>query len=108
MGALQMIRKRKMIAQKGRCYYCDLPMWDVAAATVPLKELRCTAEHLHPRSEGGKDISDNIVAACLYCNTMRHRCKQPRSPKAHRQHVRKRMAAGKWLAVRFAFGSSQA
>jgi len=107
MGALQTIRKRKMIAQKGRCFYCDLPMWDAAAATVGMDALRCTAEHLKPRSEGGKDTSDNIVAACQYCNTMRHRCKQPCSPKAHRQHVRKRMAAGKWLAVRFAAWSTQ-
>ena len=82
MGVLKNIRKKKMNAQGGRCYYCDLPMWDDATArvshehckkTMPLKALRCTAEHLHPRSEGGMNSTDNIVAACLYCNNQRHR-----------------------------------
>ena len=117
MGALKNIRKKKMIAQRGRCYYCDLPMWDDAAAAVPrehsrmkmpLKALRCTAEHLHPRSEGGVNTAGNIVAACLYCNNQRHRRKRPLSPEAHRQRVQKRMAGGKWLSAQFASWSQQA
>ncbi len=105
MGALKNIRRKKMIAQGGRCYYCDLLMWDDAATTAPraqrtkaaMKGLRCTAEHLHPRSEGGRNTADNIVAACWYCNNRRHRRKLPLSPEAHRQHVQQRMAAGRWL-----------
>lgn len=95
-----------MIAQGGRCYYCGLPMWDNAASASfksahikigSLPQLRCTAEHLHARSEGGKDLPANIVAACLYCNRSRHRAKLPLSAEAYRDHVRKRMAAGRWL-----------
>ena len=108
MKALKNLRRKKMLAQGGRCFYCDLPMWDEALdPSLPLacrsaelpKILRCTAEHLHPRSEGGANTSDNIVAACWYCNNTRHRRKQPLSPEAHRAHVQQRMAAGRWLAA---------
>lgn len=117
MGALRYIRKKKMIAQGGRCYYCDLPMWDDSTATLsqehcriklPLKALRCTAEHLHPRSEGGGNKAGNIVAACLYCNNHRHRRKLPLSPEAHRQLVQQRMAVGKWLTPEFTSWSLRA
>ena len=30
-----------------------------------------TAEHLVPRSKGGRNTKDNIVAACLRCNQTR-------------------------------------
>ncbi|MEY8095817.1 HNH endonuclease [Falsihalocynthiibacter sp. S25ZX9] len=63
------------------------------------KFLRCTAEHLLPRSEGGGNAAENIVAACWYCNTARHRRKYPPSPEAHRTRVRRRMAAGRWLTA---------
>lgn len=108
MGTLKNIRRSKMHAQGGRCYYCGLPMWDPALVNEPpaiyrtqavQKKLRCTAEHLLPRSEGGVNSAKNIVAACWYCNTRRHHKRQPLSPDAHRAHVRKRMAAGKWLAA---------
>jgi 5-methylcytosine-specific restriction endonuclease McrA len=108
MKALKNMRRKKMLAQGGRCFYCDLPMWDEALdPCLPIscrstglpKILRCTAEHLHPRSEGGANTSDNIVAACWYCNNSRHRRKRPLSPEAHRAHVQQRMAAGRWLAA---------
>lgn len=60
--------------------------------------LRCTAEHLHPRSEGGKDTKNNIVAACLYCNRTRHAAKVPLEPSQYQQRVRRLMRRGKWLA----------
>jgi hypothetical protein len=113
MGALKNIRRTKMLAQKGRCYYCGLPMWDDAVNDCPPAEcrsvrqpkiLRCTAEHLLPRSEGGADTAENIVAACLYCNQTRHRAKRPKSPEGHRSHVQRRMAAGRWLAAQVATG----
>lgn len=53
MNPLQKTRKLKMIEQKGRCYYCDLPMWDNKAHTLPREKnraisspsaLQCTAE----------------------------------------------------------------
>ena len=58
MGKLPNIRRTKMRAQEGRCYYCGLPMWDPelkeaapASCLTPIlrKYLLCTAEHLHPR-----------------------------------------------------------
>lgn len=107
MGALKHIRKKKMIAQEGRCHYCGLPMWEDDEATASPsgtgkkpgpRQLRCTAEHLHARSEGGGNSPDNIVAACWYCNSHRHRRKSPPSPEAYRLHVQQRMAAGRWLA----------
>ena len=114
MGALKHIRRKKMIAQGGRCYYCGLPMWDDAAEKASLRKanemagpkiLRCTAEHLHARSDGGGNSADNIVAACWYCNNLRHRRKRPLSPEAHRHRVQQRMAAGKWLAALSGNGS---
>lgn len=108
MKALKNLRRKKMIAQEGLCYYCGLHMWDEALnlclpvscrATRLPKILRCTAEHLHPRSEGGANTPDNIVAACWYCNISRHRRKRPQSPEGHRVHVQKRMAAGRWHAA---------
>jgi hypothetical protein len=117
MPELSRIRTEKMIAQDGRCYYCDLPMWDKTMSramrtankdTSHLPQMVCTAEHLRPRSEGGDDTPSNIVAACLYCNQARHRAKQPRSPEAHRAHVGQRMAAGRWLVPIFARTSTSA
>lgn len=108
MTALKNIRRRKMLAQEGRCYYCGLPMWD-AALDHPLpatgnagrrpRALQCTAEHLLPRSEGGADTAENIVAACLFCNSARHQRKRPPTPEAYRVYVQRRMAAGRWLAA---------
>lgn len=109
MGTLKTIRQSKMLAQRGRCYYCGLPMWDPALGVEPPTlcttrslqiYLRCTAEHLRPRSEGGANTVQNIVAACWFCNSRRHHRKQPLSPDAHRAHVRRQMAAGKWLAAK--------
>lgn len=109
MGSLKNIRRMKMLAQGGRCYYCGLPMWEEGAdprlppicrASILPKSLRCTAEHLLAQSEGGSNSAENIVAACLYCNSGRHRRKCPPSPEAFRSHARKRMVAGKWLAAR--------
>lgn len=108
MGKLSNIRRTKMLAQGGRCYYCGLPMWDpelanavpeIYRAPAMRKYLRCTAEHLHPRSDGGANVAANIVAACWYCNTRRHHRKEPPSPDIHRARVRERMANGKWLAA---------
>lgn len=116
MGALKNIRRTKMLAQAGRCYYCGLPMWDDALNDCPAAEcrrgrqpktLRCTAEHLLPRSEGGANTAENIVAACLYCNQTRHRAKRPKSSGAYRAYVRRRMAAGRWLAAQVAAGSER-
>jgi len=77
--------------QRGLCWYCEVPM----RADGPLM---CTAEHLLPRSEGGRDERDNIVAACRYCNRHRHRRRAQLEPAAHRERVRGRLSAGRWNA----------
>lgn len=87
-------RQRAFTRQSGRCYYCDLPMW--AAPPAGLKLLKCTAEHLLARCEGGRDDLGNIVAACLYCNRTRHRMENPPSPSEYRLEVQRRMAQGHW------------
>lgn len=91
-------------AQGGRCFYCQLPMWRSAPEELaPLglrartaTPLRCTAEHLVARQDGGGDGRANLAAACWFCNQGRHRRKQPLSPDAYRALVRQRMAKGKW------------
>ncbi|NRG18507.1 HNH endonuclease [Rhizobiales bacterium] len=103
---IQSIRKKKFKAQNGRCFYCRSPMWEPGSfdAFVRTHELsrqsadffRCTAEHLHPRSDGGKDQASNIVAACLFCNATRHKAKTPMEPGSYALKARRRLAAGKW------------
>lgn len=58
--------------------------------------LRCTAEHLVARQDGGKDVEGNIAAACLLCNSSRHKRKTPPAPDAYRAFVQGRLAKGKW------------
>lgn len=45
-----------------------------------VKHLQCTAEHLLPREDGGQDIASNIVAACRWCNKMRHQSRRGKAP----------------------------
>jgi 5-methylcytosine-specific restriction endonuclease McrA len=87
--------------QRGRCYYCKLPMWEVDPKTFASKhgltlrqgrQLRSTAEHLQARSEGGSDERSNIVAACSLCNRSRHRPKRPKAPEVWRVICRRRAA----------------
>ncbi|MGY5808447.1 HNH endonuclease [Rhizobium sp. LEGMi198b] len=78
--------------QRGRCCYCGNPMWEAAIEPLDeakkrfaeprlekwfktpdalLESFRCTAEHCIARSDGGTDAPDNIVAACMLCNSTR-------------------------------------
>jgi len=66
-------RKSAYNAQSGRCYYCDLLMWEsdcksfAQAHKISLSQaklVKCTAEHLEARKDGGNDTKKNIVAAC--------------------------------------------
>ena len=96
--------------QKGRCFYCHAPMWQYDPKIIvrryglspgQVAMLKCTAEHLIARSEGGGDASHNIVAACLCCNQRRHRMRPPPSPDAYLEHVRKRLDAKRWWPLKF-------
>lgn len=91
--------------QNGRCYYCGSPMWlnnqkDFAIQhSISISEatkLKCTAEHLVPRCDGGDNCKRNIVAACLFCNGTRHRIKNPPAPIQYKEHVQRRLNKGKW------------
>ncbi|MEA9709297.1 HNH endonuclease [Xanthomonas campestris] len=58
---------------------------------------QCTAEHLLAQQDGGKDVADNIVAACCLCNLRRHKRQGPApSPNVFKKLVRKRLAMGRW------------
>jgi HNH endonuclease len=104
MNTLVRLRRLAFTAQQGRCFYCAVPMWlahpSDLAGFDPLSKfapyLKCTAEHLKPVSEGGRDEPGNIVAACRFCNWTRHRTKKVLSPERYAQRVRARVALGRW------------
>ncbi len=101
-------RVRAFKCQDGKCFYCGVPMWennadecrDYAGLSPKLKRrIRCTAEHLEARVDGGSDAYENLVAACWFCNQLRHRRPTPLGPKRYRKLVRARMRARKWHPV---------
>lgn len=107
---LPSLRRQAARTQAYRCYYCNQPMWDdnptalvsgLGLTKAQAKWFRCTAEHLHAKSQGGRDSRENIVAACLYCNRTRHVAKRPLAPHEYKHYVVKRMRAGRWLASMF-------
>lgn len=99
-------RRAAAISQGFLCRYCHLPMWEVDLQSFASRYglssrqamlLRCTAEHLRARQEGGGRGRTNIAAACLYCNALRHRARTPLSPEAYATYVQRRLACGRWL-----------
>ena len=104
-NTLQKLRNAAYSTQEGRCYYCRVPMWlyvpEELTESLDLthgeaSKLRCTAEHLTPRSEGGRDVHNNIVAACLHCNCTSHMRKVPPAADEYLNDVRCRVQCGKW------------
>ena len=103
---IQTHRHSAFLAQQGRCYYCGLPTWEsdpesfatahsISAAAA--QQFKCTAEHLQARQDGGQDRAQNIVAACLCCNSRRHSGrKQAPSPASYKDLVQKRLRKGRW------------
>jgi 5-methylcytosine-specific restriction endonuclease McrA len=63
------MRAKLYARQGGRCYYCDR---DMTLRTFriqdQLRDEDVTVEHLVPRVLGGRDIPQNLVAACHGCN----------------------------------------
>ena len=108
---IQSLRRQAFNRQGGRCCYCNVRMWAQLPAELTGSKcgavagrLRCTAEHLEPRSEGGPDTASNIAAACAHCNHTRHKRKKPPEPAVYREEVRRRVARGGWH-VRWVFES---
>lgn len=107
MKRLGSLRRLAAHRQSQCCFYCGLPMWEqeptTFARTYRLTDrqarlLKCTAEHLLPRSEGGPDTGSNIVAAHLFCNRQRHVVRNPLSATEYKHVVNARMKCGRWLA----------
>ena len=108
MSQLSKLRKSAYQSQNCRCYYCGLPMWcdqqlgafvaDYAISARLARLLRCTAEHLQAQQDGGRNKQSNIAAACLFCNSHRHkgRGNAAPAPEVYKAHITKRMAKGKW------------
>ncbi len=101
-------RKAAYIQQNSRCYYCNQPMWlgdlDDFTRRFNLKEsqyrkLECTAEHLHAQKDGGSNAPENIVAACRYCNQLRHRRRKEMDPQAYKALVQRRLSARRWHGI---------
>ena len=95
------IQSRRISAfhrQQGLCYYCDKLMWETTycQSNPGRRDLQCTAEHLIPRSEGGSNSAENIVAACLFCNITRHRSRDVQTPEKYRDKVQRRLRMGRW------------
>lgn len=102
------IPKNRLVAfkrQAGSCYYCGFPMWiqqpKEFAGTFRISQgssarFQCTAEHLVARQDGGSDSSKNIVAACRFCNSTRHRIPSAPDPTTYKKRVQRRVNAGKW------------
>ncbi len=101
---VQVLRQRAFERQGGKCYYCSVAMWFTSpvelaggsAKRSTCARLRCTAEHLIPRCEGGPNTSENIVAACAHCNVTRHKRKRPPAPSEYRDQVVRRVRRGTW------------
>lgn len=112
------IRKARSAAaskQKHRCWYCGFPIWEADPAAfarvhgLTLRQasrFRCTAEHLVARSDDGTNAKLNIVAACLFCNAMRHKRPHPPAHDRYREQVVRavcrRMWHPKWAYVALA------
>lgn len=99
---IRSLRLQAFQQQQGRCWYCGVQMWHLSPAelsSVPARSasrLRCTAEHLTPKCEGGRDEAGNIVAACAHCNHTRHQRKKPPQPEMYLVDIRKRLSRGGW------------
>lgn len=103
--SLKKNRARAFDLQKGRCFYCGFLMWLQDPAELPLsavispralKRFMCTAEHKIAKADGGSNTSENIVAACRFCNQQRHRRKKPLNSEAYKRLVQARVRRRKW------------
>ena len=105
LNKLAKIRSVRVQQQNGVCYYCRQPMCSGELSEYASRygmtlraaaRLQATAEHLVARCEGGSDTLENIVAACRFCNSIRHFAKHPLPPEAYGEKARKRLSRGKW------------
>jgi hypothetical protein len=104
---LRQLRQQAFQKQSHYCFYCKYPIWDrdgedfSRAHKLPYrlaKHLKCTAEHLVARQDGGQNTVDNVVAACAWCNKMRHHHRQHKAPDAaaYGTQVSRLISLGRW------------
>ncbi|OGT72693.1 MAG: hypothetical protein A3H44_06440 [Gammaproteobacteria bacterium RIFCSPLOWO2_02_FULL_57_10] len=95
--------------QNEHCWYCSQPMWEKNSADFrqrfnltesQARKLQCTGEHLLAWRDGGTNKQENIVAACWYCNSRRHRGKKELDPLRHRDRVQRELQAEGWHGLR--------
>lgn len=100
---LRFLRQQAFVRQNGKCWYCAAPMWE--RESVPpfgtctfkaVQRLRCTAEHLVARRDGGPTHPTNIVAACAHCNRTRHKQRKPLHAEHYFRKVQHRMTKRQW------------
>jgi len=105
MPKLSKLRHEAFLNQSGRCHYCESPIWlegkkgfakKYSISVSMAEQFRCTAEHLVARCDGGDNSQGNIVAACIFCNSTRHRIKCPPSPSQYKELVQRWLNKGKW------------
>ena len=53
------LRRKVLIRDRWHCHYCDVMLYEQEGPTV---------DHKVPKSRGGKNTLDNLVAACRWCN----------------------------------------
>ena len=103
-------RQKAYQQQLGCCIYCYKPMWvekpegfaiKFKLTKRQVKLYQCTAEHLLPRQDGGKDNLNNIAAACKYCNQQRHKPKSALSPVKYQEYVQGKVAKNRWPTASF-------
>ena len=98
-------RARAFKSQNGKCFYCGIPMW-LAGITdhffrgkiseKAMSRIRCTTEHLQARCDGGSNATENLVAACHFCNQARHRRPNPPESGDFQKLVMSRVRIRKW------------
>ena len=107
---LQTFRRQAFVKQNCRCFYCQLPMWEADEEQFALshglpakltKYLKCTAEHLLAQQDNGCDTSQNIVAACRWCNRLRHQGRSHKAPPPliYKSRIAELIAKGHWHPV---------
>jgi hypothetical protein len=104
-NSIRRLRHLAFIRQAGLCCYCHFPMWlaghvqyarSLRISVRAARRFQCTAEHLLPLSQGGRNEANNVAAACLFCNRTRHRAKSVLASHAYQLRVQKRLAARRW------------
>jgi hypothetical protein len=83
------LRRKYLWAKSGgRCWYCGAQLCNPEEANTGIKKrLILTADHVHPRSRGGRGRA-NKVPACKFCNSH----KSSRSVEEFREWLRARVS----------------